>query len=570
MLLASAVLAAWCFALADALRRDFQYIQPWRHAVGALALYTFSGAALSGLVWLCIRLVEKLALKVSARRGERASRAARFGLYALLAMVAGAPTAFSTFSGEMISRSLAGRFGPYVLILGIAGAAVVAAFVVRWVLGRVQQGRWGIGGAFAVVAWAISGVLMYVDLTVYVSLYPMLHTALEVCAGLLDLAAFYAVLTAIEGRCGLPHKLLSRAGGTIVAFSLGVLLIRPVRTWLDDALRHVWLEEVYAGRVLRRWHTAEALLSNPFEWRGLSMSRVDRLRTRYKIKDASLAPSWREPLREPLEFADRIREIRGQRRDFNVIIYYVDTLRHDVALDPTIMPNVARFAERSLYFKNAYAPGSDTLRSLPGLTGGNYQWQVEHPNDLLAVARRSEFTSVLFIAQSANEFLTKLRPSFKFEKTISIADYSPTKTDVWGYGADGPTAPAIVDKALGFLKEQRGQRSLMWLFNFDQHNWRELDERYVQDAARKYRVPEAGTYNWRYRVVARAIDAEFGRFVSELERLGMLDQSIVLFVSDHGEGLGRDGFWVHSVFLWECLVRVPLLMRIPGVTPRLI
>jgi len=42
----------------------------------------------------------------------------------------------------------------------------------------------------------------------------------------------------------------------------------------------------------------------------------------------------------------------------------------------------------------------------------------------------------------------------------------------------------------------------------------------------------------------------------------------VVFVSDHGEALGRDGFWVHSVFLWEPLVRVPLAIRIPGIPPQ--
>jgi hypothetical protein len=42
----------------------------------------------------------------------------------------------------------------------------------------------------------------------------------------------------------------------------------------------------------------------------------------------------------------------------------------------------------------------------------------------------------------------------------------------------------------------------------------------------------------------------------------------VLFVSDHGEALGRDGFWVHSVFLWDQLVRVPLLIRAPGLGSR--
>src|SRR5204862_1028801 len=122
-----------------------------------------------------------------------------------------------------------------------------------------------------------------------------------------------------------------------------------------------------------------------------------------------------EPLSEPREFADRIREIRGERRDLNIVLFYVDTLREDVALDPNTMPNVARFAKDSLYFQNAYATGSDTLRSLPGITGGNYHLNSEHDNDLLAVARRSDLLSVLFIAQSAHEFLARLRPSFRFE-----------------------------------------------------------------------------------------------------------------------------------------------------------
>jgi hypothetical protein len=69
---------------------------------------------------------------------------------------------------------------------------------------------------------------------------------------------------------------------------------------------------------------------------------------------------------------------------------------------------------------------------------------------------------------------------------------------------------------------------------------------------------------WRYRAVAAAIDAEFGRLVKELETRKLLENTVVLFVSDHGEALGREGFWVHSVFLWEHLIRVPLVLHAPG------
>jgi len=80
-------------------------------------------------------------------------------------------------------------------------------------------------------------------------------------------------------------------------------------------------------------------------------------------------------------------------------------------------------------------------------------------------------------------------------------------------------------------------------------------------------VPEEGPLDRRYRVVARAIDAEFGRLLRGIADLKIDDRLLILFVSDHGEALGREGFWVHSVFLWEPLLRVPLVLRVPGMAP---
>lgn len=564
--LAAAMLAGWCFIVADALRRDWQYIKAGPHVLGAVALYTFAAGILGLLAWLVTRFEERLSVRVSERHPVFGRW---FGplFYAIFAVLSSISTAFWTFSGEMISRTPVARLGPYAFLLLIGVAAAFTAYTTRQRLEPLRANK-SLSILVAAILAAFGVVIIALDLTLFVALYAHLHTLLEVVAAFSLTLAFLVLFGAFVARIrGLGSLIRVLAVSALCWVGL-VVLVRPLRTWQDHALRHVWLEEVYAGRVLRRVQTVEAFLANPWHWRGLAMSRVDRLRDRYDLSTTAQSSVWNEPPIEPLSFGDRIRELRGERRDFNVLVFYVDTLRQDVAQDPQIMPNVARFSKESLNFLRAYATGSDTLRSLPGLTGGSYDLHADHPNDLLSVARRSEHVSVLFIAQSAYEFLAKLRPTFKFEQTIQVPDYSPQKTDVWGYGADGPTSAAIVDKTLHFLKTHGQQRSLMWLFNFDQHNWRELDGNYVQDAAKKYGVPEEGEINWRYRVVARAIDAEFGRLLHGIEELGLSDRTIVLFVSDHGEALGRDGFWVHSVFLWESLVRVPLILRIPGVTAR--
>jgi hypothetical protein len=347
---------------------------------------------------------------------------------------------------------------------------------------------------------------------------------------------------------------------------LAGILVPPVRAWLDNSLKHAWLNEIYLGRMLRRVETLEAFASDPLHFQGLAMSRARRLVARYDIRSTEVDPRWSVfPPEDPTFVAD-VQALRNQKRPYNIVIYYVDTLRNDVAHDPATMPAAERFSRSALDFRRAYATGSDTLRSLPGLTSGNYDVDAPHPGDILDLARRTRRESALVIAKSAYEFLEKQRPSFRFERTLQIADY-PEGMQVWGYGAKQPTARAVVDRGLEFLKKRRKSPVLLWLFNFDQHNWAQLEEDYLRGVARQYGIREEGELDWHYRAVARSIDVEFARLLAGLERLNLADKTIVLFVSDHGEALGRDGFWVHSVFLWESLIRVPLMLRVPNLAP---
>src|SRR5690606_2503502 len=66
------------------------------------------------------------------------------------------------------------------------------------------------------------------------------------------------------------------------------------------------------------------------------------------------------------------------------------------------------------------------------------------------------------------------------------------------------------------------------------------------------------------------VDEAFGRLVDGLEQLGLERNTVVLFVSDHGEALGKNDFWVHAVYLWEPLVRVPLVLAAPGLPPTVV
>jgi arylsulfatase A-like enzyme len=62
-------------------------------------------------------------------------------------------------------------------------------------------------------------------------------------------------------------------------------------------------------------------------------------------------------------------------------------------------------------------------------------------------------------------------------------------------------------------------------------------------------------------------DLEFGRVLETLDELGLADNTLVIFTSDHGDMLGDRGLLVKGAFFYDANVRVPLLMRWPGHIP---
>ncbi len=90
----------------------------------------------------------------------------------------------------------------------------------------------------------------------------------------------------------------------------------------------------------------------------------------------------------------------------------------------------------------------------------------------------------------------------------------------------------------------------------------EVDEKrkadHYDDA--ELRLAQQGYYG-----MVSEVDHHVGRMLDTLDELGLADDTVVIFTSDHGEWLGEHLKYGKGYPGHDCVSRVPLLMRVPGI-----
>lgn len=133
-------------------------------------------------------------------------------------------------------------------------------------------------------------------------------------------------------------------------------------------------------------------------------------------------------------------------------------------------------------------------------------------------------------------------------------------------------AEDVTPKALDWLEEHKDDQNIfMWTHYFDPHEPYNLREEFADPEP--IGKPSAAVARYSQEVAQRVrkydseigyADKHIGELLNRFEEYGLLDNTLVVLVSDHGEGLGEHGFVGHGRWLTESVVRVPWIMRLPG------
>ncbi|HAF95087.1 MAG: hypothetical protein A2X34_04865 [Elusimicrobia bacterium GWC2_51_8] len=241
----------------------------------------------------------------------------------------------------------------------------------------------------------------------------------------------------------------------------------------------------------------------------------------------------------------------------NVIIISFDLLRTDrlaaYGCDKNLAPNLDAFSRKSVVFLNAISPASWTLPAAMSVFTGLYPKQHEIINEakqngpgrmednsldpglvtLPEVFKSRGYETGAFTGGGAIWGRYGFRRGFDFHK------YDSTKDD-----------PTLIKDSLYYAKERLNTRS-------DQRPFFLLIQGFVEGNE------------------VTAVDLAFGDFLAFLEKKGLLKNTVIAFLSHHGDGFGAhvlgDGNPAHAAShgtaLYEELIHVPLMIYRPGIPP---
>jgi arylsulfatase A-like enzyme len=236
-------------------------------------------------------------------------------------------------------------------------------------------------------------------------------------------------------------------------------------------------------------------------------------------------------------------------------------------------------------FETAYAPMATTTPShatmftglLPrehGLIKNGQALPPDQPT-LPEVLRGAGYQTAAFVSSFALDHRFGLARGFEtYDDDFGPA--SAPRTEPWeGHRVEQAfdrTADRTRRQAVDWLQAQgylgpppRGRRPFfLWIHFFDPH------DPYSPPPAHAALFPPLGAEPSeldlqiaRYDGEIHFADAELGRLLDELNRAGVLEQTLTIVAGDHGEGLMQHGHMTHGLMIYEEAVRVPLLFHWP-------
>ena len=251
-------------------------------------------------------------------------------------------------------------------------------------------------------------------------------------------------------------------------------------------------------------------------------------------------------------------------RPKNVLLITLDTTRADhlgcYGRPNAQTPNLDRLAREGTLFTRCTASSPLTLPSHSSIMTGLYPYV--HGARQNGTGRLSDANLTLAEVLQTSGFATQATiASFVLNVQFGIAQGFDVYHDVVPEAAGSPLhaerkGDEVCDQALQMLDElARRPNFFLWVHFYDPHFPYESPR--IADVYSPLAYADEITF----------MDAQIGRLLDKLRQVGREQDTLVIAVGDHGEGLGQHDELMHGYLLYDTTLHVPLILRCPNVVP---
>jgi arylsulfatase A-like enzyme len=260
------------------------------------------------------------------------------------------------------------------------------------------------------------------------------------------------------------------------------------------------------------------------------------------------------------------------RPPYNVLFILVDSLRWDMpwtGYPRPIAPWLDAFAKRSTLYPRSYSLSSYTAQSVaPTLTGklpsemhrDPYFFTIWGPENLLFGERAQKRGHRTLAGHGHGYFKPVMGLNQGFDDYRLLPG---TELDI--HGVENVTSEALNKLAKAQLSDpknvsqENGERFFAYFHFLDPHYT------YIQHKE----SPDWGLdIRALYDNEVHYTDRWVGDLVDFAQKQPWGKDTAVVISADHGEGFGERGRFRHAYDVWESLIRVPLIIHVPGAEPR--
>ncbi len=252
-------------------------------------------------------------------------------------------------------------------------------------------------------------------------------------------------------------------------------------------------------------------------------------------------------------------------RDLNVVLVTIDTLRWDLGYagnERPLSPNIDRLAARSTVYERAYSLASYTGKSVGPMLIGKYGSETDRnwghfnkfgPRDTF-LAERLQRSGMRTMGVHAHRYFDVWGG---LERGFDVLDMAaaPPKDAPWDVDTKA-SGKELTDAALAVLArpENVAGRFFLWVHYLDPHADYLAHEEHDFGASARARYDGEVAY----------ADQQVGRLLDAIAAAPWGGRTAIVVTSDHGEAFGENGMHRHGFEVWETLVRVPLVVHVPG------